>query len=94
MIVITYKMKDTMNYYSIELFLEFCSVLLSILSDRINTYEEIARKTITFAIIESDDISEIVMLEIFLVYISYIVVRTEDDGDVSDLSDFTLRNES
>ena len=69
MIVITYKMKDTMNYYSIELFLEFCSVLLSILSDRINTYEEIARKTITFSIIESDDISEIVMLEIFLVYI-------------------------
>ena len=56
-----------MDNHPVQLILKFSSILDGIILDSINTYKEVAGKLITFTIIKCDDISKIVMLQIFLV---------------------------
>lgn len=74
MIIITYKMKYSMNDDPVQLFLEVGTVLDGILPDTVNTYEKITGQPVTLAIIESDDVSEVIMLKIFLIDIQDIIV--------------------
>ena len=81
-----------MNDDPVELIGKLSPILDGIFPDRIDTDEKITGKSVTLAIIESDDIREIIMLKIFLIDIQYIIVRTEDYGNVSNPSYFTLGN--
>ena len=90
MIIITYKMKKTVNHHPVQFFRKFSTILDGIISDCIDTDEKITGKSVTFAIIESDDVSEIIMLKIFLIDIKNIVVRTENYGDVSNATDLAF----
>ena len=94
MIIIADEMENAMNYDSVEFFLELGSILDSIFTDTIDADEKITGKSVALAIIESDDISEIVMLEILLVYIKNVIVGTEDDGNVSDATDLAFCDKS
>ena len=90
MIIITYKMKYSMNNDPVQLFLEVGTVLDGILPDTVNTYEKITGQPVTLAIIESDDVSEVIMLKIFLIDIQDIIVRTEDYIDITDATDLAF----
>ena len=72
-------MKNTMNNHPVQLFLEIGTIFDSILSDSIDTDKKVAGKFVTFAVIESDYISKVIMLEIFLIDIQNIIIRTEYD---------------
>ena len=68
------KMKKTVNDDPIQFIFEFSSILKSVFTDRIYTYEKITGKFIAFTIIKCDYIGKIVVLQIFLIYIQYIIV--------------------
>jgi hypothetical protein len=92
MIVIADEMENTVDHYPVEFVLEGSPVIKSVLPDGVNAYEEISGEPVTLAVIESDDISEIVMLKIAHVDIQDIIVRTENDGDVPHPADFAAGN--
>ena len=66
MIIISDKMKKTMNDDTVKLILKFSPILDSILSNTIYTYKEVTGKTVTFTIVKSNDVSKVVMLEILI----------------------------
>ena len=90
MVVITYKMKDSMNDDPVELIGKLSSVLDGILSYSVDADEQVTGKLVTFAVVECDDVCKVVMLEILLVDVKYIIVGTEDYRDVPYSSDFAL----
>ena len=94
MIIITDEMENAMDYDSVEFFLELGSILDGIFTDTVDADEKITGKSVALAIIEGDDVSEIVVLEILLVYIENVIVGTEDDGDVSDATDLAFCDKS
>ena len=75
---------------TIQLILEIRSVFDGIFSDSIYAYKEISGKPVTFTIIESNYIGEIVMLKILLIDIQYIIVWTENYGNISYTSDLAF----
>ena len=94
MIIIAYEMKNTMYNHPVQFILEFGSIFKSIFTDTVDAYEKITGKSVTFAIVEGDDVCEIVMLQILLIYIKDIVVRTEDDRYVAYTTDFAFGNQA
>ena len=94
MIVVTDEMEKTMNHDTVEFVSEIGLVKDRILSDRIYTYEKIPGKPVALAIIESYDISEVIMLNISHVDVEDVIVRTKDDGYVSYPADLTPGNHS
>ena len=83
-----------MNDYSVKFLFEFGSVLGSIFPYAVDTYEKITGESVSLAIIKCNDIGEVIVLEIFLIYIQYIIIRTEDDRYLTDPSDLTFSNKS
>ena len=83
-----------MNDYSVKFLFEFGSVLGSIFPYAVDTYEKITRESVSLAVIKCNDIGEVIVLKIFLIYIQYIIIRTEDDRDLTDPSDLTFSNKS
>ena len=67
-----------MNNYSVKFLFEFGSVLGSIFPYAVDTYEKITGESVSLAVIKCNDIGEVIVLKIFLVYIQYIIIRTED----------------
>ena len=94
MVIITDEMKDTMDNDPVQLVLEFGTIFESIFTDTVDTDEKITGKSVPFAIVEGDDVSEIVMLEVLLVYIEDVVVRTEDYRYVTNATNFAFSNKS
>ena len=94
MIVITDQMKDTMDNDPVQLVLEFSSIFKRIFTDTVDADEQVTGESITFAIIEGDDVCEIIMLKLLLVYIQDVVVGTEDYRYVTDTADLALGNKS
>ena len=94
MVIITDEMKDTMDNDPVQLVLEFGTIFESIFTDTIDTDEKVTGKSVPFAIVEGDDVSEIVMLEVLLVYIEDVVVRTEDYRYVTNATNFAFSNKS
>ena len=82
-----------MDYDPVQLILEFRSIFERVLPDGIDTDEKVTGNPVTFGIIESDDVSEIVMLEKTLVYIKNIIVRTEDDRHIAESVHFAFSHE-
>ena len=78
MVIISYKMKKAVDNDPVQLILELSSILTGIFPDTVDTYKEISGQSVTFTIVESNDIGKIIVLEISLVYIQNIIVRTED----------------
>ena len=74
MIVITDQMKDTMDNDPVQLVLEFSSIFKRIFTDTVDADEKVTRESVPFAIIEGDDVCEIIMLKVLLVYIQDVVV--------------------
>ena len=74
MIVIPYQMKHPMNNYPVQLFFKVSSIFNRIFADTVYTDENIAGQAVTFAIIESNYICEIIMLKKLLIYVQYIIV--------------------
>lgn len=92
MVIVSYKMKYAVNHHPVQFIVELSSVLNRILPDGIDTYEKISGKFLTLAVIEGDDIGEIVVTEKPLIYVKYVIIRTEYNINVSQRSDFTLCN--
>ena len=90
MVIISDQVKQTMNHDAVQFFLELRSIQDGVLADRIDADEEIARKDVPFAVVEGDDVREIVVLEITHVHVKDVVVRTENDGQVSDPPDLAF----
>lgn len=67
-------------------------IKLRIVPDAVYAYEKIPVKDIAFTIIEGNDICKIVMMKILVVDFKDVVVRTENDIDIAELTDLTLRD--
>jgi hypothetical protein len=83
MVIVTYKVQQAMDDDTVKFLVETRFEIDGIVTDAVHTYEKVTGKDITFAIIESDDVSIIVMMEIFPVHTEKILVRTENDIDVA-----------
>lgn len=92
MIIVTDKMKKTMNDYPIEFIIEFGTVKNRIFLDGVYTDEKVSGKILSFTIIKSYDISEVIMLEILHIDIKNVVVGTEYYVDVTYFSDLAAGN--
>ena len=79
-----------MNHHPIQFFWKFCSILDGIIPDRINADEKVTGQSISFAIIESNDVGEVIMLKIFLIDIKNIIVWTEYYRNVSNTTDLAF----
>ena len=79
MIIVADEMKNAVNYHTVQLILELGSVKMGILPYTVDTDEQISGKSISRTVVESDNVSIIVVLEIFKVNVQNIIVRTEDD---------------
>jgi hypothetical protein len=82
MVVISYQMEKTMHHDTVQFILELRTIEQGILPDGVDTDEKVAGEFVPLAIVEGDDVREIVVLEITHVNVQDIIVRAEDDGDV------------
>ena len=82
-----------MDNDTVEFIGKLGSVEGGILPDGIDTYEKITGKVVAFTIIESYDVSEIVVLKIFHVDIKNVIVGTEYYVNITYLPDFTAGND-
>ena len=94
MIIIADEMENAMDYDSVEFFLELGSILDCIFTDTVDADEQVTGESVPFAIVEGDDVSEIVMLEVLLIYIEDVVVGTEDYRYVTDTADLAFSNKT
>ena len=85
-------MKQTVNNDTIQLIIERRRKFRGIVTNRIYTDKEIARKNIALTIIKSNDISIIIMLKVLHIDIEDIRVRTENNINITDIPLFGLGN--
>ena len=83
MIVIPYEMKKAMNYNTIKLIGKFCPIKRGILSHRIYTDKQVSGETVSLAIIKSNNISIIVVLQIFYIDIKNIIIGAKYNRNIS-----------
>lgn len=81
-VVIADEMKKPMDDDPVEFILKFSPELDCILPYGIDAYEKVTGKTVALAIVESDDVGKVVVLEELLVDVEDIVIGTEDYGNV------------
>ena len=92
MVVISDKVKDSMDYDPVEFIIKSGTVERSIIPDGIYTYEKVAGKDFTFTIIERYYIDIVIVLELFLVDLKEIRVGTKYDVYISELLSFVFCN--
>ena len=92
MIVITYKMKNTVDNDSVKLGIEICLVKCRIVPDSIDTDEKVTGKNIPLAVIKSNDVSIVMMIEGSDIDIENVRVGTENDIDLTDAAFLSLGN--
>ena len=90
MVVIPHKMKKSMDYDTVKLFLELDSELDCIFTDGIDADEEVAREPVSLTVVEGDYVGEIVVMKKPLVNVEHIIVRAKDYGDVPYPENFAL----
>lgn len=88
MVVISDKMEDTMYYDPVKLIRELGTVKHGIFAHGIHAYEKIAGENVALAIVKSDYVSKIIVMQILLVDVQYIIVRAENNIDIPQLPDF------
>ena len=89
-VVVADQVQQAMNDYPVQLVGEFRPVEGRVLTNRINADEQVAVQAVSFAVVESDDVREVIMLEILHVHIQDVVVRTENNGDIPQAADLAL----
>ena len=85
-------MKNAMHDNTVEFIFETGRIMRSIVLDRINTDEQVTRKDISITIIESNNVSIIIVLQILLIYIKKVAVRTKNNVDIANGLGFCFRN--
>ena len=93
MVVIADKVEKTMDDYPVQFIAEFSPVERSVFTDGIDAYEKVPAENVSLAIIESNYIGIIIVLEIFEIDIKDIIVRTENYGYIPEAADFAFRND-
>ena len=79
MVVVTNKMKKSVDNHAVKLLVELGSELDGVLADAVDADEQVAGKLVTLAIVKGDDIGEIVVMKVADVDIKNIIIRTKDD---------------
>lgn len=92
MVIISDKVKKSVDNDSVEFILEFSIVEKSIFPDRIHADEQISGKNILLTIVERNDVSEVIMLKILHIDIEDIGIGTEYDVYSTQSLHFTLCN--
>ena len=85
-------MKTTVDNDTVQLGIEICLVKCRMVRDSIDTEEEVAGKNIHRAVIKSDDVSIVMMIEGSDVDIENVRVGTENDIDLTDAAFLSLGN--
>ena len=83
MVIITYKMKQAMDHHTVKLLVKISTIFNGILTNRVDTYEQVTGKLFSFTVIKGYDVGEIIMAEVPHVYIQDVVIRTEDNVDIT-----------
>ena len=82
-----------MDNHAVEFVLELGPIEGGVLPDGIDTDEEVAVQAVAFAVVERDDVREVVVLQVLHVHVQDVVVRTENDRDVAQAADLALGDE-
>ena len=93
MVIVTDQVQDTMDNHTVQLVFEFGPVELRVLPDRIHADEQVAADAIALAIVERDDVGKVIVLQILHVHVQDVVVRTENDGNVTQAPDLAFGNQ-
>jgi len=87
-IVITDQMEETMDDHAVKFLIELGTIFNGILTDSVDTDEQISGKLVSLTIVESDNVGKIVMLKITHVDIKDVIVGTKDYVNITDGPDF------
>ena len=85
-------MKNTVDNDSVKLGIEICLVKCRIVPDSIDTDEKVTGKNIPLAVIKSDDVSIVMMIEGPDIDIENVRVGTENNIDLTDAAFLSLGN--
>ena len=85
-------MKNTVDNDSVKLGIEICLVKCRIVPDSIDTDEKVTGKNIPLAVIKSDDVSIVMMIEGPDIDIENVRVGTENDIDLTDAAFLSFGN--
>jgi hypothetical protein len=92
-VVVTNQMKETMNDDPVEFLIELGTIFNGILTNGVDTDEQISGKLVSLTIVESDNVGKIVMLKITHVDIKDVIVGTKNYVNIADSSDLTAGDE-
>ena len=87
-------MKDTMYHHAVEFIRELRTISNRIFPNTVDTDKQVAGNFISFAIIKRDDIGKIIVLEVFQVHVQDVIIRTENNRDVSQPADLTFGDQA
>ena len=93
MVIISDEMKYPVDDYPVEFIIELSTILMCILPDAVNTYEEVSGDSVALALVKGNDIRKIVMPEISPVDVKDVVVGTENHSNISCTSDLAFSYE-
>jgi hypothetical protein len=93
LVIITDQMEQTMDDHPMKLFVKLGTIFNGILSDRVDADEKISGKNLSLAIVEGDNVCEVVMLEITHVDIEDVIIRTKYYVNIAQGPDFASGNE-
>jgi len=88
-VVVTNQMKETMNDDPVEFLIELGTIFNGILTNGVDTDEQISGKLVSLTIVESDNVGKIVMLKITHVDIKDVIVGTKYYVNIAYGSDLT-----
>ena len=88
-VVVTNQMKKTMNDDPVEFLIELGTIFNGILTNGVDTDEQISGKLVSLTIVESDNVGKIVMLKISHVDIKDVIVGTKYYVNIAYGSDLT-----
>ena len=83
MVVVTYQVEKSVNHHAIQLLVEVHTIELGIILHAVYADEQISTEDILLAVVESNDVSKLIVLEIFHINVEDIVIRTENDVNVT-----------
>ena len=90
MIIITDQVQETMDNHPVQFIFELGSIKLRVLPDRVHADEEVTVQAVTLAVVERDDVREVIVLQILHVHVQDVIVRAENDGNIAQPTDLTL----
>ena len=93
MVVVTDQVQDAMDNHAIKFVLELGPIEGGVLPDGIHADEQVAADSVALAIVERDDVGEVIVLQVLHIHVQDVVVRTENDGNVTQAPDLAFGNQ-